>query len=141
MIKQKDRFRIRTGGMIFIDEKLLLITHVKNNKEYWVIPGGRVEFGEAAEQALIREIKEELNLDIQVLKFLFYNESLPPSYPVHTINLFFLVKTLTKKITIEKNTIIGKYNFFSRNQIKNLLLYPKINSIICDNYSQWLKEF
>ena len=128
----KNKFKIRVGGITFVDKKILLITHIKG-KEYWVIPGGRCEFGEAATDTIVREYKEELNLNIEVIKFLFYNESLPPSYPVHTLNLFFLVKTLNNDIILEKNSIIGKYDFFSRNLIKKLVLYPKINQIIYNN--------
>ena len=136
----KDRFRIRVGGITYIDNKILLITHNKNNKEYWVIPGGRVEFGESADRALIREFKEELDLDIKVTDFLFYNESLPPDYPVHTLNLFFLVKPLTTDITLGNDPIIGKFDFFEKNQINNILLYPKINSIILKEFDKWLEK-
>ncbi len=136
----KDKFRIRVGGITFIENKILLVTHIKNKQEYWVVPGGRVEFGEKADQALIREFKEELNLKIKIRDFLFYNESLPPEYPVHTLNLFFLVKPITTKIAIEKGTIIGKYGLFKKNQINNILLYPKINNIIYKEYDKWLKN-
>jgi len=136
----EDRFRIRVAGICFLDNKLLLITHKKNNKEYWVVPGGRVEFSEPAEQTLIREYNEELNLDIKVQKFLFYNESLPPDYPVHTLNLFFLVKSLSSDIKLADEEILWKFAFFNKNQINNLLIYPKINSVIEENFDQWLKQ-
>lgn len=34
----------------------------------WEFPGGKIEFGESAEACILREIKEELNLEIQVLE-------------------------------------------------------------------------
>ena len=36
-------------------------------KDYWELPGGKIEPGETAEEALIREIQEELDVGITVL--------------------------------------------------------------------------
>ena len=65
------------------------------------LPGGFVDMNETAEEAIIREIKEELNINIQNPKYLF---SLPNEYEfsgitVHTLDIFF-------KIEIDDNTII-----------------------------------
>ena len=51
------------GAVIYNDEmKIFLMTSPKWN--CWVIPGGRIEDGESEEEALHREIKEELNINI-----------------------------------------------------------------------------
>lgn len=46
------------------DNNILLIKRVKPPYAgYWAIPGGKVEFGEHPEEAAVREIKEETNID------------------------------------------------------------------------------
>lgn len=42
----------------------------------WEFPGGKVEKGEKPQQALIREIKEELCVDIEITRLLFVKQHL-----------------------------------------------------------------
>ena len=73
------RPRIRVAGILIEDNKILLIQHYKNNKKYWLIPGGGNDWGETAKEALIREYKEETNMDIEVDEFLFLSETIFPN--------------------------------------------------------------
>lgn len=51
-------------GVIIKDGKILLMHRLKDGQEYYVFPGGGVEEGETVEQSFVREMREELNLDI-----------------------------------------------------------------------------
>ena len=53
------------------DEILILKRHPKSrtDPEMWELPGGKVEAGEFFDDALVREIKEETNLDAEVGDF------------------------------------------------------------------------
>ena len=55
------------------DEVLLMFRRrLENNilKEYYAIPGGKQEIGETVEECVIRELKEEFSIDIEVLNYL-----------------------------------------------------------------------
>ncbi len=61
----------RKGGQ----EVLLSMRHapgVPGLDGKWELPGGKIEFGETPEQALLREIREELGLKVKVLRLLPY---------------------------------------------------------------------
>ena len=61
-------------GIIFIDNKVVLLKRIRkvNNEylHYYAIPGGGIEEDEIKELACIREIKEEVNLDVTINKYL-----------------------------------------------------------------------
>lgn len=59
-----DYIGVGVGGVLFNNkhEILLLLRNTHPEKGYWSIPGGRVEFGESIEDAIIREVKEETGL-------------------------------------------------------------------------------
>ena len=73
--------------------ELLLIKRKKEPKAgYLSLPGGHVEFGEKAEDAVVREMKEETNLDVEATDFISFYESIHPEY--HKFILIYKTKIL-----------------------------------------------
>jgi 8-oxo-dGTP diphosphatase len=61
--------RIECAGAIVFDERgrLLLIQRGHEpSKGKWSLPGGRIEVGESAEEAAVREVREETRLDVRI---------------------------------------------------------------------------
>jgi 8-oxo-dGTP diphosphatase len=87
-----NKLRIRVCGICIEDGQLLLVKHdhLGRTGTLWAPPGGGMEYGESAEEALLREFKEETNLSVEIINFLFVHEYLDP--PLHGIELFFQVK-------------------------------------------------
>ncbi|MGD2156717.1 MAG: NUDIX hydrolase [Anaerolineales bacterium] len=63
----------RYQGLIIQDHKVLLIQHRQHStgRSYWVIPGGGMDGCETEEECVIREMKEETNLDVVVDRLVF----------------------------------------------------------------------
>jgi 8-oxo-dGTP pyrophosphatase MutT (NUDIX family) len=53
-------------GIVFDEEKLLLAK--RKDVPVWVLPGGGVDPGELPEEAIIREFREEVSLDVEVIR-------------------------------------------------------------------------
>jgi len=61
--------RVSARAIILMNDKEVVLIHrVKNGYEYWVTPGGGVEEGESFEEAVVRELKEEVGIDVRVDK-------------------------------------------------------------------------
>jgi 8-oxo-dGTP diphosphatase len=71
-----------------------------SNAGEWSRPGGTVEFGEKVEDALIREIQEELNIGIEIIKFLEYTDNILIESGVkkHWLALGFLARIKSGKL-------------------------------------------
>jgi ADP-ribose pyrophosphatase YjhB (NUDIX family) len=60
---------VGTGALILRDGKLLLVkrgAHPGFGK--WSVPGGLVELGERVQDAMVREVKEEVGFDVEAVK-------------------------------------------------------------------------
>lgn len=107
------------AALIWNGEKFMICQRPANKKRglLWEFVGGKVEKGESKEQALIRECKEELNIEIDVdSEFI----STKHTYPDITINLTVFNSRIVsgRPILLEHNDLkwitkngIPNYNF------------------------------
>lgn len=71
--------KLLTAGLVVTKNNQLLLAY-SNNKNAWYLPGGKVDKGETPKEALIREIREELNIDLQPDKIESYKHISAPAY-------------------------------------------------------------
>ncbi|MGB3636439.1 MAG: NUDIX hydrolase [Rivularia sp. (in: cyanobacteria)] len=60
-------FPVSIKGVLIINGKALLL---KNERNEWDLPGGRIELGETPENCLIREFQEEASVNVKVEKII-----------------------------------------------------------------------
>lgn len=89
------------------DNKILIAKRnlKKSQGGLWEFPGGKIEPGETNEQAIVREIKEELNMDI---KYNSYFDEKIYEYPDKTIRL----------IALNCSTVNDYYEVLEHEEIK-----------------------
>lgn len=85
-----NRLRVRACGLCVANDEILLVNHtLPDSNNFWIPPGGGIEFGESTTDGLIREFREETGLIVEPKEFLFATEFI--ASPLHAIEFFFSV--------------------------------------------------
>ncbi len=62
---------VAVGAVVWRGEDVLMIRRAKPPREgHWTLPGGAQETGETLEEALIREVREETGVEIEIIGLL-----------------------------------------------------------------------
>lgn len=95
----KDGDIYKASGIILRDRKVLAERSV--GKEYFIHPGGKIEPGETAKQALVRELKEEFSINVKEEDLEFFDKSSAPAANSPEVDVYmdtFIVKRWTGEI-------------------------------------------
>ncbi|MBT3249859.1 MAG: NUDIX domain-containing protein [Candidatus Pacebacteria bacterium] len=113
----KDCIGVGVGALIFNEEGKMLLAlrgqKAKNEVGKWEIPGGAVEFGETIEQALKREIKEELDIEIELQEMLQLCDHIIPEDKQHWVSPTYICQVVSgvpKNLEPEKCDRIGWFS-------------------------------
>lgn len=110
------------SAFVFDENNCLLLTKraVKPYRYWWDLPGGFVNFGELPEEALARELFEELSIKVKKHKFLGVSKDIylnkgyqDEKYSI--ISLFYLVKSYEGEI--KAGSDVCDYKFFKKRGI------------------------
>ena len=135
MVQKKNEVEILVRAVIQIKGKILVCKKV--GRDYYFFPGGHLEFGENAKEALARELKEELGLKIKKCSFIGGSEHVFMEDKIrhHEINLVF--GTSIKEINTKSMESHLRFYLFSKNQLakENVLPVMLKGAIL-----KWLKN-
>ena len=119
-----DKFPISIKAIVIDNNKFLCL---KNERNEWDFPGGKINFNEKIEECLIREVKEETNLSINNLNILK-----PLNLKFNDVPVFVLL--YSAEISCDSPVNISfehsEYNFFSKSEIKNLNMPQDYKNLI-----------
>lgn len=102
------RFNIRVYGILIEDGNILLADEVYMEREMTKYPGGGLNPGEGPIECLKREIKEELNMDVDVLGHLYTTDFFQRSVFIETdqvFSIYYFIERLHKEQPINTNWI------------------------------------
>jgi 8-oxo-dGTP diphosphatase len=112
-------FRVAVAAMIFDEqERVLLFKHTYRKFE-WGIPAGGLEHGEAPEDAVVREFREETGMQIQVESLLFAINLKED----HNVSLIYLCKIISGEF--RQSLEVSEMKYFSVNDLPPMLFTEK----------------
>lgn len=129
------KFHITVKAIVIYHQKILVLKRVRPSSDglgYWELPGGGLEYGETPHQALIRELKEETNLDIKIIKPVYTFTAIRPDY--QTVGIGFLTIPTHDHVSLSNEHT--DYQFVSRQE---LLQY--VDKKIYDDIIKTIEEY
>jgi 8-oxo-dGTP pyrophosphatase MutT (NUDIX family) len=125
-------FTHRAAAVAIHDGRVLL--HRSESDSFWVLPGGRVEFGESAADALARELREEIGVDARVVRLLWVVENFFQYGDAenHELGMYFLTSLPAQWSHLHDDTPFDGfeqgvrliYQWFPLAHLPNVVLYP-----------------
>lgn len=88
-------------ALIFKNGKYLALHKTKVEHDFYELPGGRMEFGETAEETLIREVAEETNYMIEPIRLLDTWNFVAEDYQITGIIYYCKIKDGSLKLSDE----------------------------------------
>ncbi|MFD1174952.1 NUDIX domain-containing protein [Paenibacillus puldeungensis] len=107
--------RLGVGAVILNDnhEILLVLRNREPEKDTWSIPGGKIELYETLEEGVVREIKEEVNLEVEVKELLCLAQTIRPENAEHWVSAIYEVSIRGGELrNMEEGGAIGAVQWF-----------------------------
>lgn len=123
----------RVSVVIIEGDKILLVKHRKGSRQYWVLPGGRLEYGETFEECGVRELKEETGLDVVVENFTFLSEAIAPDRSRHIVNIYLSGKVVGGTMKLGNEPVLAGVDFVPLVELNDITLFPPIAQAILKN--------
>jgi 8-oxo-dGTP diphosphatase len=89
---------VRWGARVIVpmQEGVLAVQHTRDERHYWIFPGGGVERGETIPAAGAREVLEETNLVVEITRLLYIREF----YDHADIEFYMVAKLISGELTL-----------------------------------------
>jgi len=131
-----EKVGIRTATVTIADGKVLLVNSKYDDGEYYLFPGGGLEFGETVEEGAIRETLEETGIKVKIVKLIHLNEFIYKSdWNKRSVTTFFLATPVSENDSIltDDGGKIKQISWINIADLKNLDVRPRILANILDS--------
>lgn len=129
----KNHIVVIVKGIILYNDKVLIVRRSDKDEigaGNWEFVGGNIEFGEELEQALVREVQEEVNLEITIDKVL-YNTTYKTNPTRQAVILVYKCYAKDDKVKLSEEH--SDYKWVSEKELRDLVFVDILNDM--DKYN------
>lgn len=127
------KFNFRVAGLLIHNNKILIMNDERGSYNY--LPGGRVKLNESVEEAILRELKEELNIEGKIVRPLWFNEAFfkeqMSGIDYHEICMYFLIDisetdllSRGNEFTLYEGIHTFNYKWVTFEELNEIAFYP-----------------
>ncbi len=132
-ITGREKFNYRVCAILLSDGRILAMHDERS--PYYYLPGGRVRMGETAEAAVLREVREELNIRARILRPLWLSQSFftedVDGLRYHELCLYFLMDASRTglaergdRFTLREGSHTHDFAWLAFERLKDEYFYP-----------------
>lgn len=141
------QFHYRTSAIIYNKDKTKILLFKSSNRDFYMLPGGKVNELESSEDALKREVQEETGLEINIIDFKCFSECVVTDKEMtyQQVEAIYEASYNDEINNDEFNGLEGNWILFkwlNINNLDNILIEPKgIKDILKNNKNHIVDGF
>ena len=122
----KNKPEVGCGAAILDDQGALLLIQRRKEPEAgaWGLPGGKIDFGEPAEKAVVREIKEELGVEIELIGLACFSEIIDCGDGRHWVSPIFAARIISGAPKLMEPEKHGGWDWFQLAELPDIITTP-----------------
>ena len=124
--------RIRVSALVVRDQRVLVVQHVKEDRMYYLLPGGGVDSGERLQRSLVRELNEELGVTATPGGLVLACDSISPAGDRHIVHLVFAATISGEPRATGTDARVHKAAWLSAPELAAAEFYPDIKGWVLD---------
>ena len=125
------------GAIIFNEKNKVLV--IKHNAGHWDFPKGHVEENETEIETAKREVKEETNLDIEIIGNYRYKITYSPKEGVMKDVIYFIARNTSNNVKIQEKEV-SDYGWYNYSDALDILTFDMAKNLLKKAYKDLKKE-